>query len=172
MTDIFTNDEGSEIETYSNDLLSNLSDDETRSDYTWSLGNANSTQYNGRVWTDKSVSTEDVTFGGDAGSVTVPIGEGDDASDFLVTYSALATSQQVSGESNVPVDVVFVIDNSNSMDDDLRDDEGDWDDPPSRLEATVDAVNESIATIMGSNPDSRVAVVIYGLGAETRASKE
>ena len=91
-------------------------DGQTMSDYSLSLGSKTSTQYNGRVWTDKSVSTDDVTFSGDAGSsVTVPIGEGDDASDFLVTYSALATSQQVSGESNVPVDVVFVVDLSGSM---------------------------------------------------------
>ena len=35
-------------------------------------------------------------------------------SDFLVAYSALATSQSITGKSPVPVDVVFVIDNSNS----------------------------------------------------------
>ena len=75
-------------------------DGDTKTDYSWSLGSTNSTRYNGRVWADKSVSTTDVTFQGDAGSVTVPIVRGEDASDFLVTYSALATSGQVSGESS------------------------------------------------------------------------
>lgn len=141
--------------------LETAADAQTMSDYSWSLGNKSSTRYNGRVWTDKSVSTEDVKFTGDAGeTVTVPIGEGDDASDFLVTYSALATSQQVSGESNVPVDVVFVIDNSNSMDAYLTRSQ-------TRLEATVSAVNSSIAQIMETSPDSRVAVVVYGSNAET-----
>ena len=37
-------------------------DPDTRTEYTSSLGNSSSTRYNGRVWTDKSVNTGDVTF--------------------------------------------------------------------------------------------------------------
>lgn len=136
-------------------------DGDTRGTYTNVLGDNSSTRYDGRVWTDKTVSTEDVSFDGIDATVQ-------NDSDFLVTYSALATSTQVSGESQVPVDVVFVIDNSNSMDNDVE--EGSWwpgsPDPDSRLEATVDAVNASIAQIMESNPESRVAVVLYGMEAE------
>ena len=40
------------------------------------------------------------------------------------------------------------------------------DESPTRLEATIDAVNQSIATIMESNPESRVGVVLYGMGSE------
>lgn len=139
-------------------------DSETRSDYSWSLGNPNSTQYNGRVWTDKSVSTTDVTFdGGDAGSVTVPIGTGDDASDFLVTYSALATSQQVSGESNVPVDVVFVIDLSGSM----SNDDSYMDNYQKRIQNLVTALNASINELMDMNPQNRIGVVGYSSTATT-----
>lgn len=120
------------------------------------LGADDSTQYAGRIWTDKSVSEDDVSFDGVDGSRAV-INEDED---FLVTYSALATSQTVTGKANVPVDVVFVIDNSNSMDANISGNQ-------SRLEATVEAVNNSIDQIMNSNSESRVAVVIYGLNAAT-----
>lgn len=138
------------------------SDGNTTGSYTENLGDNSSTRYAGRVWTDKTVYTEDATFTGDVGNVTVQ-----NDSDFLVAYSALATTQNITGKSSVPVDVVFVIDNSNSMDDPIEDREW-WEGPaPSRLESTVDAVNASIATIMESHPDSRVAVVLYGSNART-----
>lgn len=138
------------------------SDGNTTGSYSQNLGDNSSTRYAGRVWTDKTVYTEDATFSGDVGNVTVQ-----NDSDFLVAYSALATTQNITGKSSVPVDVVFVIDNSNSMDDPIEDREWWEDQAPSRLESTVDAVNASIATIMESHPDSRVAVVLYGSNART-----
>lgn len=140
-------------------------DSETRSDYSWSLGNKSSTQYNGRVWTDKSVSTRDVTFTGDTAgeTVTVPISEGDDASDFLVTYSALATSQQVSGESRVPVDVVFVIDLSGSM----SNSDSFMDNSQRRIQNLVTALNSAVNELMEMNPDNRIGVVGYESTAMT-----
>lgn len=133
------------------------SDGNTTDSYTQNLGDNSSTRYAGRVWTDKTVYTGDATFSGEIGNVTVK-----NDSDFLVAYSALATTQNITGKSAVPVDVVFVIDNSNSMDDSVGGGSG-----QSRLEATVEAVNTSIATIMESHPDSRVAVVLYGSNART-----
>lgn len=133
------------------------SDGNTTGSYAQNLGDNSSTRYAGRVWTDKTVYTEDATFSGDVGNVTVQ-----NDSDFLVAYSALATTQNITGKSSVPVDVVFVIDNSNSMDDSVGGGSN-----QSRLEATVEAVNTSIATIMESHPDSRVAVVLYGSSAHT-----
>ena len=133
------------------------SDGNTTTSYAQNLGDNSSTRYAGRVWTDKTVYTEDATFTGDVGNVTV-----ENDSDFLVAYSALATTQNITGKSSVPVDVVFVIDNSNSMDDSVGGGSG-----QSRLAATVEAVNTSIATIMESYPDSRVAVVLYGSSAHT-----
>ena len=142
-----------------------VADGNTSQEYSWSLGESTSTQYNGRVWTDKSVSTSDVTFSGSGNTITVPIGTDEDKSDFLVTYSALATSQQVSGKSNVPVDVVFVVDLSGSM---SNRDSG-MDDGRSRIAHVVDkcALNTSIETLMAANPDSRVAVVGYEETATT-----
>lgn len=136
-----------------------IADANTTNGYRDSLGDGSSTRYAGRVWTDKTVYTEDATFQSDDGSQNYTIPKGD--SDFLVAYSALATSQAISGETKVPVDVVLVIDHSNSMDENLTDPTGIWDNPPSRLEATIDAVNTSIKQIMDSNPNSRVAVVTY-----------
>ena len=131
------------------------SDGDTTGSYSQNLGDNSSTRYAGRVWTDKTVYTGNATFTGDAGSVTVY-----NDSDFLVAYSALATTQNITGKSSVPVDVVFVIDNSNSMDAELNNQQ-------TRLEATVAAVNTSIAAVMDSHPDSRVAVVVYGSSAHT-----
>lgn len=129
-------------------------DGNTTGSYAQNLGGISSTRYAGRVWTDKTVYTGDATFTGDA-DVTV-----ENDSNFLVAYSALATTQNVTGKSSVPVDVVFVIDNSNSMDAELNNQQ-------TRLEATVAAVNTSIAAVMDSHPDSRVAVVVYGSSAHT-----
>ncbi|HJI80377.1 MAG TPA: VWA domain-containing protein [Eggerthellaceae bacterium] len=124
---------------------------------TMTLGESNSTRYDGRVWVDKSVSASDVSFGngnltGDGvsnGNVTIARD-----SDFLVTYSALAASTQVSGKSNVPIDTVFVIDISGSMLDGMGNGQ-------TRIEALVDALNESIDSLMNMNDQNRVAVVVY-----------
>ena len=123
------------------------SDGNTTGSYTQNLGDNSSTRYAGRVWTDKTVYTENATFSGDTtgGSITV-----NNDSDFLVAYSALATTQNITGKSSVPVEVVFVIDNSNSMDDSVGGGSG-----QSRLAATVEAVNTSIATIMESHLSSQ-----------------
>ena len=88
-----------------------VSDGNTTGSYAQNLGDNSSTRYAGRVWTDKTVYTEEAIFSGDFGNVTIQ-----NDSDFLVAYSALATTQNITGKSSVPVDVVFVIDNSNSMD--------------------------------------------------------
>ena len=140
-----------------------ISDSETTLDYKTHLNNNLSTRYAGRVWTDKSVYTGNATFKGDLNNGAeegVTIEKSADA-DFLVTYSALATSQKIIGKSKAIVDVVFVIDNSNSMDDPV--DKGN---DESRLDATVKAVNASIKTIMESSENSRVGVVLYGKSAK------
>lgn len=121
--------------------------------YKGSLGDGTSTRYAGRVWTDKTVYTEDAVFRTDDGLTTYTIEKGD--SDFLVAYSALATSQAISGETKVPIDVVFVIDLSGSMDTSMGSNRG------TRAENTVDAVNTAIRTLMNLNEYTRVAVVAY-----------
>ena len=126
-------------------------DPDTRGTYSDMLAEENSTRYDGRVWTDKTVMAGPVSFDGDAGQNTIQLSED---GEFLVTYSALATSTSITGKASVPVDVVFIIDNSTSMynSDSLGD--------------TFDAVNESIHTLMQGNSESRVAVVLYGTEAD------
>lgn len=126
-----------------------ISDADTSGSYSTNLGDNTSTRYAGRVWTDKTVYTDEATFTGEIGSETI-----ENDSDFLVAYSALATTVKVTGKSNVPVDVVFVIDNSGSM-------------SGNALRETVSAVNQSIDTLMDANEDNRVAVVLYDTDAAT-----
>ena len=130
-------------------------DDDTRGTYTNYLNDETSgnltTEFSGRVWADKTVTTDDQTFSGDAG----PDIKVTNDSDFLVTYSALATTQSITGEAQSPVDVVFVVDFSGSMISNAMDDN------ESRLANLLDALNSSIKTLMEANEYNRVAVVCY-----------
>ena len=119
--------------------------------YEDALGSTSSTRYNGRVWADKTVYDGDVTIG-ESGEDTGKILIGDN--DFLISYSLLSMTTVVSGQSVVPLDVVFVIDMSSSMADD------------GKIEQTVSALNQALKTLMGGHPDTRVAVVTYGIQAE------
>ena len=120
-------------------------------DYEDALGSTSSTRYNGRVWADKSVYTDDVKtdikYEGE--NYTVPIGD----ADFLLSYSLLAATAEVEGQSLVPLDVVFVIDLSDSM-------KGD------KIRQTVVALNQSVQSLMTGNPDTRIGVVTYNNNAQ------
>lgn len=135
-----------------------------------------STRYAGRVWTDKSVTTEPtVTFTGtgDSGTETNAFSftrsvEGD----FLVTYSALATSQQITQLPKIPVDVVFVLDFSGSMNWGTRAQEvvGQGDQgglANSRLLAMVNALNDSIDTLVQDNENNRIGIAVFNGTAMT-----
>lgn len=83
----------------------------------WHDSNAldNSTKNIGRIWTDKSVSTEDIVLTkpkGDSKTITK-----NNDSDFLVGLSALSSTAKIMGQSTVPLDIVLVLDVSGSMDD-------------------------------------------------------
>ncbi|OUP82693.1 hypothetical protein B5F07_13175 [Lachnoclostridium sp. An169] len=132
-----------------------VADDDTRTTYTNYLNDGTSgeltTEFSGRVWADKTVTTDDQTFSGDAG----PDIKVTNDSDFLVTYSALATTQSITGEAQSPLDVVFVVDFSGSMINYAMDN------VESRLANLLDALNSSIKTLMEANEYNRVAVVCY-----------
>lgn len=83
----------------------------------WHDSNAldDSTKNVGRIWTDKSVSTEDIVLtkpNGDSKTITKNNG-----SDFLVGLSALSSTAKIMGQTTVPLDIVLVLDVSGSMDD-------------------------------------------------------
>ena len=81
-----------------------------------------STKNVGRIWTDKSVSTKDVTLTNKSGDTkTIKKGQKsyDDKtdSDFLVGLSALSSTAKIMGQTTVPLDIVLVLDVSGSMKD-------------------------------------------------------
>lgn len=138
-----------------------VADESTTTTYKASLGDNDSTRYAGRVWTDKSVSAADsVVFTSDDGSITHKV---ENDSDFLVTYSALATSQQIVNLPKIPVDVVFVLDFSASMCwgvdsttvENTNSAEG------SRIEALIDALNQTIYTLKEDNEKNRIGIVYF-----------
>lgn len=134
-----------------------VADLDTANKYSESLGDNASTEYAGRIWTDKSVYDSDVTFatfGG--GNSTIKLNENKNGEDFLVAYSALATSESIEGQSQAPVDVVFVIDTSGSMNDDMSST-----DSTNRIVNTVSALNRAIETLMALNEHTRVGVVAF-----------
>ena len=151
---LFT-DTASVFSAYTSGTTGHTADDDTRGTYTTYLNDKTSgeltTEFSGRVWADKTVTTDEQIFRGDVGNaITVQ-----NDSDFLVTYSALATTQSITGEAQSPVDVVFVVDFSGSMISNVMDN------GHSRLANLLDALNSSIKTLMEANEYNRVAVVCY-----------
>ena len=137
-------------------------DRDTTTKYTESLGDEASTEYAGRIWTDKSVFTSNVTFdtyGGGTETVTL---NAENAEDFLISYSALATSMAVSGQSQAPVDVVLVLDISGSM----SNGDSNMDNRKSRIYNTVVAAEAAIDSLMAMNPYNRVAVAVFSSNSQ------
>ena len=140
-----------------------ISDLDTSTKYSESLGDNASTEYAGRIWTDKSVYTDDVTFdvfGG--GKTTIKLNENKNGEDFLIAYSSLATAESVSGSTQAPADVVLIIDISGSM----SNVESNMDNGKSRIYNTVKATNNAIDELMKLNPYTRVAVVAFSSNAQ------
>lgn len=138
------------------------SDEATDSLYSLSLGDNASTEYAGRIWSDKSVYTENQYFQ----LYTEPgqrenIQRVDNDSDFLVSFSTLATSMAISGKTQVPLDVVFIIDMSGSMRD------NNMDDGKSRMSHTIDALNTAIENLLNTNEHTRIGVVAFSGEATT-----
>lgn len=91
----------------------------------------------GRIWTDKTVSTDTITTS--SGSV---INRGDSA--FITALSALSSTSNVASSSTTPLDIVLVLDASGSMDDSM-------DDGTKRIDALKRAANDFVATIAKQN---------------------
>lgn len=74
-----------------------------------------STENIGRIWADKTVSKDNITFdGGNDGKLTVSKKED---SDFLVALSAMSSTSNIMAKTDKPLDIVLVLDVSGSMDD-------------------------------------------------------
>lgn len=140
-----------------------VADADTHNNYQIVLGDQDSTREDGCVWVDKTVTTGPITFTGDGGTVEIA-----NDSDFLVTYSALATSTQLLSETQAPVDVVFVLDFSASMAwGQYQNGQGSvTDQAGSRVQAMVDAVNQAIDTLANGSEENRVGIVVFNRGAQ------
>ena len=99
----------------------------------------NTTQNIGRIWTDKSVSTSDMT----KDDITVNKAEG---SDFLTALTALSSTSNLSSTSTTPLDIVMVLDASGSMDYSMGSG-----DSTKRIKALQNAANSFIDTIAVQN---------------------
>ena len=108
------------------------------------LGTPLHTENAGTVWTDKSVFTDAAAFEG----ITMT-----DADSFLVALSAMGSTMAVTGMSHVPTDTMLVLDVSASM----NDNDGNND----VAEELVAAANDSIKTLLETNANNRVGVVLY-----------
>lgn len=85
----------------------------------WEQTTRKDTKNIGRIWTDKSVFTENVKLPASDAGVAPEIQIGD--SDFLVALSALSSAGSITGEtiSTKPLDIVLVLDTSGSMRDNM-----------------------------------------------------
>ena len=108
-----------------------------------------STKDIGRIWTDKSVSTQDITLPGTNidGLENNTVKKEADA-DFLVALSGLGSAATIVDETKVPTDTVIVLDMAPEME--------------PYVEDMVAAANDALENLLTANPNNRIAVVAYG----------
>ena len=146
-----------------------VADGDTRYTYTGDngsgvLGDETSTRYSGRVWTDKTVTTEDQTFkdpNDPQGQTTTPVTVHND-SDFLVTYSAMATSTETVRQR--PTDTVFVLDFSMTMG--QRMDGTEINEDPKQVDQTrmyvmLNALEDAMQDLAKANNSNRIGIVVF-----------
>ena len=104
----------------------------------WSGVVENTTQNIGRIWTDKTVSTNDI---GISGAMGATVSKGD--SDFIMALSVLSSTSNIASTSTTPLDIVLVLDASGSMDDDMT--------GGKRIDALKNAANAFIDEIATQN---------------------
>lgn len=102
-----------------------------------------STQSVGRIWTDKTVSTEDVVLTGAGGTMTIAKSP---KADFLTAFSALSSTSNLKSKIAQPLDIVLVLDASGSMDDPMGSG-----DNTKRIDALKAAANSFIDEIAKQN---------------------
>ena len=127
---------GSAQNYYNRVVDTNTMDNWTKYFSTTDINTANA----GGVWTDKSVFKDASAFNGMISML-------DENKNFLTALSALAANKEVVGYSTVPTDTVLVLDLSGSMEGSER--------------SLINAANNAIATLLETNENNRVGVVLY-----------
>lgn len=148
---------------------STVVDTDTKDNYNEVLGAANSTEYDGRVWVDKSVSNEDISFTKENEDEAFNVEKSDDE-DFLVTYSALANTSglQIVPEDKVS-DTIFVLDFSMTMNGNMDGNnpvkgENGYDADAlsdTRIYSMLNAMDETIYNLKQANDQNRVGIVTF-----------
>lgn len=149
---------------------STVVDTDTKDEYNHVLGAADSTQYDGRVWVDKTVSDKSITFTKENGGEAFSVEKSDDE-DFLVTYSTLANTSglQIVPEDKVS-DTIFVLDFSMTMNRNMDNINPSLADNPTvdksflkdtRIYTMLNAMDETIDTLKKANPENRVGIVTF-----------
>lgn len=113
-------------------------------------GTEKNTSNIGKIWTDKTVSTGELEL------IESDLDMIPEQDNFMVGLSALSSSKSVTLEAAIPVDVMFALDVSSSM----KETGG-----VKRISRLIQAVNESIETILDMNEKNRIGVVLYTGGA-------
>lgn len=149
---------------------STVVDTDTKDEYNHVLGAADSTQYDGRVWVDKTVSDKSITFTKENGGEAFSVKKSDDE-DFLVTYSTLANTSglQIVPEDKVS-DTIFVLDFSMTMNRNMDNTNPSLANNPTvdksflkdtRIYTMLNAMDETIDTLKKANPENRVGIVTF-----------
>ncbi len=87
----------------------------------WAYTQAYNNATTGRIWADKTVEEEQITFTGDlADKAPIAVPKEDKKADFLVALSALSSHASTTTTDTKPLDVVLVLDASGSMDDPME----------------------------------------------------
>ena len=141
-----------------------VSDTATDNGYKSSLGytTTNAVQngglYVGRIWSDKTVRSNNgspITTTIDGNSIT-------SNAEFQVEFSTIASTNTEIIAAKSPMDVSLAIDMSRTIDE-LGGSSG----TQQFFRLQVDAVNTLIDRVLSDNPNSRVAVSVYGAGGKT-----
>ena len=159
-----------------NDNITKSTEADRKTINNWHEANAldDSTKNVGRIWTDKSVSTGDVTLTGrqnESQSATI---KKDANSDFLIGLSTLSSTAKIVGQTTVPLDIVLVLDVSGSMDDPSG-----QTDSTKRIVRLKEAVNDFIDSSAEANDkradvnkQSRIAVVKFAGDISNRVGND
>ena len=122
-----------------------VSDPVTIDKWIWTQGRNTGTM--GRIWADKSVSLDSMTYGDDI-KQTVEKSAG---SDFLVALSALSSTQPMESQTAVPLDIILVLDVSGSMSDPMG-----RTDSTKRIVALQNSVNAFIDLVKERNESTAI----------------
>lgn len=122
----------------------------------WSGVVENTTQNIGRIWTDKTVSANDI---GISGAMNATVSKGD--SDFITALSVLSSTSNIASTSTTPLDIVLVLDASGSMDDDMTGGVKRIDALKKAANAFIDEIATQNASISDASKQHQVSIVKF-----------